>query len=271
MDISPPLLSYMTQNYWSCPSSDSEFYNISSPEAVSPISYMDFSPSAQPQNGSSPPHSQRPGGGKAPASLREEGGRSRVGTRRMRSKNPSKQRQSASEKEKLRMRDLTKALHHLRTYLPPTVAPVGQTLTKIETLRLTIRYISYLSAQLGLSEESLYQRKDMRTSRDQESPQNQTEGFCCYNSPPAYWGFRDELTTHQELHQSTFRPEHVSRKTEINLNQVCMNVETPAYDDSLNSSLESLLEYPSYANTALTYQNYGKAVHCPSIAPEFWG
>lgn len=242
MDISPPLLNYMTQNYWSCPSSDSEFYTISSPEAVSPISR------------SSPPHSQHPGGGKATASLREEGGRSRVGTRRMRSKNPSKQRQSASEKEKLRMRDLTKALHHLRTYLPPTVAPVGQTLTKIETLRLTIRYISYLSAQLGLGEESLYQMKDMRTSRDQESPQNQTEGICCYNSPTSYWGFRDELPIHQELHQSTFRPEHVSRKTETNLNQVCMNVETQTYDNSLNSSLESLLEYPSYANTALTYQ-----------------
>lgn len=58
------------------------------------------------------------------------------------------------------MRDLTKALHHLRSYLPPSVAPVGQTLTKIETLRLTIRYISYLSAQLGLSEEVLFQRRE---------------------------------------------------------------------------------------------------------------
>uniref|UniRef100_W5NB29 Mesoderm posterior aa n=1 Tax=Lepisosteus oculatus TaxID=7918 RepID=W5NB29_LEPOC len=78
--------------------------------------------------------------------------------RRSRSKYPGKKRQSASEKEKLRMRDLTKALHNLRTYLPPSVAPAGQTLTKIETLRLTIRYISHLSAQLGLSEEALAQR-----------------------------------------------------------------------------------------------------------------
>lgn len=53
------------------------------------------------------------------------------------------------------MRDLTKAMHHLRTYLPSSVAPAGQTLTKIETLRLAIRYISYLSAQLGISEEAL--------------------------------------------------------------------------------------------------------------------
>uniref|UniRef100_A0A3B5A638 Mesoderm posterior aa n=1 Tax=Stegastes partitus TaxID=144197 RepID=A0A3B5A638_9TELE len=76
-----------------------------------------------------------------------------------RSRYPGKKRQTASEREKLRMRDLTKALHHLRSYLPPSVAPAAQTLTKIETLRLTIRYISYLSAQLGLSEEVLEQRR----------------------------------------------------------------------------------------------------------------
>ncbi|XP_026100629.1 mesoderm posterior protein 1-like [Carassius auratus] len=74
-------------------------------------------------------------------------------TGRPRSKFPGVKRQTASEREKLRMRDLTKALHHLRTYLPPSVAPVGKTLTKIETLRLTIQYISCLSAQLELSED----------------------------------------------------------------------------------------------------------------------
>ncbi|XP_026786706.3 mesoderm posterior aa [Pangasianodon hypophthalmus] len=78
-------------------------------------------------------------------------------TGRPRSKFPGLKRQSASEREKLRMRDLTKALHHLRTYLPPSVAPSGQTLTKIETLRLTIRYISYLSAQLELGQEEAAQ------------------------------------------------------------------------------------------------------------------
>uniref|UniRef100_A0A8B9RH47 BHLH domain-containing protein n=1 Tax=Astyanax mexicanus TaxID=7994 RepID=A0A8B9RH47_ASTMX len=74
--------------------------------------------------------------------------------KRTRSKNPGKKRQSASEREKLRMRDLTKALHHLRTFLPPSVAPAGQTLTKIDTLRLTIRYISYLSSQLAPEDPS---------------------------------------------------------------------------------------------------------------------
>lgn len=80
-------------------------------------------------------------------------------TRRSRSRYPGKKRQTASEREKLRMRDLTKALHHLRTYLPPSVAPAGQTLTKIETLRLTIRYVAHLSAQLGLTQEVLEQRR----------------------------------------------------------------------------------------------------------------
>ncbi|XP_034536206.1 mesoderm posterior aa [Notolabrus celidotus] len=79
--------------------------------------------------------------------------------KKSRSRYPGKTRQTASEREKLRMRDLTKAMHHLRNYLPASVAPAGQTLTKIDTLRLTIRYISYLSAQLGLSEEVLEQRR----------------------------------------------------------------------------------------------------------------
>ncbi|KAF7645196.1 hypothetical protein LDENG_00208550 [Lucifuga dentata] len=89
-------------------------------------------------------------------------------TGKSRSRYPGKKRQTASEREKLRMRDLTKALNHLRTYLPPSVAPAGQTLTKIETLRLTIHYISYLSAQLGLSKEVLEQS---RSSGFVEQPQ----------------------------------------------------------------------------------------------------
>uniref|UniRef100_A0A3P9LAT4 Mesoderm posterior aa n=1 Tax=Oryzias latipes TaxID=8090 RepID=A0A3P9LAT4_ORYLA len=85
--------------------------------------------------------------------------------KKSRSRYLGKKRQTASEREKLRMRDLTKALHHLRTYLPPSVAPAGQTLTKIETLRLTIRYISYLSAKLGLSEEVLEQRRSLEPTQ----------------------------------------------------------------------------------------------------------
>ncbi|MBN3273194.1 MESP2 protein, partial [Polyodon spathula] len=98
--------------------------------------------------------------------------------RRTRSKYPGKKRQSASDREKLRMRDLTKALHHLRTYLPPSVAPVGQTLTKIQTLRLTIRYISHLSEQLELSEEASSQRRGADVTRCPALP----EELLCYKS-----------------------------------------------------------------------------------------
>ncbi|XP_072202068.1 uncharacterized protein [Excalfactoria chinensis] len=68
-------------------------------------------------------------------------------------------RQSASEREKLRMRRLAQAMHRLRHYLPPALAPAGQNLTKIETLRLATRYIAHLSALLGLSEEVLLLRR----------------------------------------------------------------------------------------------------------------
>ncbi|XP_064013147.1 mesoderm posterior protein 1-like [Pogoniulus pusillus] len=72
---------------------------------------------------------------------------------------PGGPRQSASEREKLRMRRLAQALLQLRHYLPPTLAPAGQSLTKIETLRLATRYIAHLSALLGLSEEVLARRR----------------------------------------------------------------------------------------------------------------
>lgn len=82
---------------------------------------------------------------------------------RARSRPAGGQRQSASEREKLRMRTLARALHELRRFLPPSVAPAGQSLTKIETLRLAIRYIGHLSAVLGLSEDSLQRRRRQRS------------------------------------------------------------------------------------------------------------
>ncbi|XP_077444067.1 mesoderm posterior protein 1-like [Stigmatopora argus] len=114
--------------------SDSDLSGVSSPETLSP----DSSPPSLLL-----PKPAKPGYASGHAAAASRGKPGRVARVR------SKQRESASEKEKLRMRDLTKALHHLRSYLPPSVAPTGQTLTKIETLRLAIRYISFLSAQLG--------------------------------------------------------------------------------------------------------------------------
>lgn len=148
--------------------SDSDISGMSSPETLSPVPSMDssLSPSYQQLPESTPPKATRTFKS-SPCSLSRRGRRASKPTRIR-----SKQRESASEKEKLRMRDLTKALHHLRSYLPPSVVPAGQNLTKIETLRLTIRYISHLSAQLGLNEEVLFQRREQRhaSAADSSSP-----------------------------------------------------------------------------------------------------
>nr|XP_045002505.1 mesoderm posterior protein 1 [Jaculus jaculus] len=100
--------------------------------------------------GSPVPSDARPARRSGPSSGRRGARGSRLG---------GGQRQSASEREKLRMRTLARALHELRRFLPPSVAPAGQSLTKIETLRLAIRYIGHLSAVLGLSEDSLQRRR----------------------------------------------------------------------------------------------------------------
>ncbi|NP_001128698.1 mesoderm posterior homolog B L homeolog [Xenopus laevis] len=92
---------------------------------------------------------------------------------------PYSQRQSASEREKLRMRNLSKALQNLRRYLPPSVAPIDKTLTKIETLQLTMSYISHLSAQLGLTEEILTQRRLAEIQRTNICPSGLS---CCMDS-----------------------------------------------------------------------------------------
>lgn len=130
-------------------SSDSEIYNVSSPDSPS------------------------------------EG---RPKPRRMRCKNPSKQRRNASEKEKLRMRDLTKALHNLRMFLPSFVAPAGQTLTKIETLRLAIRYISYLSSQLDLH-MSCCHNAELRPPHHGSTSHSQPETFLFPQDKPPHSPF----------------------------------------------------------------------------------
>ncbi|XP_006885283.1 PREDICTED: mesoderm posterior protein 2 [Elephantulus edwardii] len=115
--------------------------------------------------------------------------------RRARSGPPGGQRQSASEREKLRMRTLARALQELRRFLPPSMAPAGQSLTKIETLRLAIRYISHLSAVLGLSEDSLQRRRRRLSSTSRGCPLCPDDGgpaqAQCIGSPAgaaAFWG-----------------------------------------------------------------------------------
>ncbi|XP_036400188.1 mesoderm posterior protein 2-like [Megalops cyprinoides] len=247
MDISAPCLSYTAQYQWNSHSSDSEFTSMSSPEAVSPASPVGY--------GYIPPYQPC-------ATL--SGGK----VRRNRSKNPSKQRQSASEKEKLRMRDLTKALHHLRTYLPPSVAPVGQTLTKIETLRLTIRYIAHLSAQLGLSEEALSRRAKADTSRQQNSLEIQ--GCFQYSSAPELWGQGQSHNQHMGQYESLWTPVCPKQSAGVEHNQFNAALELSAQDSVFNSSMDSFLQSPKYAETAHSCQMYSQDLPCQMVSAEFW-
>ncbi|XP_059680131.1 mesoderm posterior protein 2-like [Gavia stellata] len=132
------------------------------------------------------------------------------------SRGPGGPRQSASEREKLRMRRLAQALLRLRHYLPPALAPAGQSLTKIETLRLAIRYIAHLSALLGLSEEVLARRRGVAPQHCPLCPQGLG---CCQPldprlhspapapqeaSPPSTvgWGSPPVVGTPPELHRA---------------------------------------------------------------------
>lgn len=224
---------------WSSPSSDSELYSISSPETVSPAPSMDLncSPSYQPKptklHKATSRLTKTPG---SPSGLVKR-------TRRSRLKNPSEQRQNASEKEKLRMRDLTKALHHLRTYLPPSVAPVGQTLTKIETLRLTIHYISYLSSQLGLSEEYLSQKKQM-SNGDGWRTSSEILGYFQCKSASTEWEEGQGYGDYAEQHQTASSSEYSEQG--MDMNQYSTHLSEPLVDQI--SSLESnMLQQQQYA------------------------
>ncbi|KAL2093493.1 hypothetical protein ACEWY4_010805 [Coilia grayii] len=211
---------------WSYWTSDPEFSNISSPEMASPSSFcslMDMSPhrstmttstsdcvQAKQEQRSSP--STPSSSSSSSSSSCEESGRSCTGgqkdKRLSRTKYPGRKRQSASEREKLRMRDLTKALHHLRNYLPPSVAPEGQTLTKIQTLRLAIRYIAHLSAQLqqdcpAVTAVKMEQAADTCWDRPQPHsqhgcPQNGPAALvhCLQYQPSSHWSHHKEPYTH---------------------------------------------------------------------------
>lgn len=218
-------LSHHPHSRWSSPSSDSELYSVSSPETVSPAPSMDLncSPSYHPKL--TRPQKATSKMTKMPGS---HSGLARR-TRRSRLKNPSEQRQNASEKEKLRMRDLTKALHHLRTYLPPSVAPVGQTLTKIETLRLTIRYISYLSAQLGLSEEYLSQRKQM-SNGDEWKTSPEILGYFQCRSTSTEWGEGHGYGDYGEQNQTETSLEYSEQG--VDMSQYSTQLSEPMIDQS---------------------------------------
>ncbi|KAM9366668.1 uncharacterized protein ABDE67_002446 [Symphorus nematophorus] len=240
MDTSsvPQLLNYGLQYQW-C--SDSDLSSISSPETLSPVPSMDssLSPSYQ-QRPQSTPKAAKTGYTQtlksSPCSL---SGRGRKSGRAPRIR--SKQRESASEKEKLRMRDLTKALHHLRSYLPPSVAPAGQTLTKIETLRLTIRYISYLSAQLGLSEEVLFQRREHGDTSASDTSSPDILGYFQHGS----MGGQEAQIQNQscQLNQGFYSTQCHSQNTMLHSGSCSLGVgqyiEAPQRDMSMDTILQS--------------------------------
>ncbi|KAJ1180015.1 hypothetical protein NDU88_005243 [Pleurodeles waltl] len=157
-----PQLSYPDSEGYSSlsPASSTDSYGLSPP-------YVQFTFPTEVYGGFCQPAPDMPRCGLRPPQLpKDRKGKSRVA---------GSQRYSASEREKMRMRNLSKALQGLRRYLPPSVAPAGKSLTKIETLQLTIRYISHLSELLGLSEEDLAQRKQAQVRRCNLCP----EGLGC--------------------------------------------------------------------------------------------
>ncbi|XP_043099087.1 mesoderm posterior ba [Puntigrus tetrazona] len=242
------------QNQWSCSSSESEFYSVSSPDTVSP------DPSAD--RGFSPSRRARPARSE---SVEPVGAVKKK--RRLRLKNPSEQRQNASEKEKLRMRDLTKALHHLRTYLPPSVAPVGQTLTKIETLRLTIRYISFLSAQLGLSEEELNHRKNGNPGGCSYSPE--IVGYFQYRSMAGDWVERGHGYGH---HDGRFegRSGHTGQCEEISVDQYGASTQQLSTEQNFSANVDGFLQTQQCAQTSQTYQAYGRNFGYHLVPQAYW-
>nr|XP_023671160.1 mesoderm posterior protein 1-like [Paramormyrops kingsleyae] len=259
---SPSQIGYSTQDQWFWPSSDSEFYSTTSPEAVSPDCCLEVSFTGSP-TGYQLACSPEPTTPKFPAPSRLSGpARRKAG--RTRCRNPSKQRQSASEKEKLRMRDLTKALHHLRTYLPPSEAPAGQTLTKIETLRLAIRYINHLSAQLGHTEENLHSRqKDLAALECRHAPDLMM--LCQSSSLGGHWGHSEE--DHVGQYHS---PVLASPAAEMEPDQLSGSLELTVQEDIFNSSLESLLESPEYRHSTQDYQIYNRDFGCQRFHQELW-
>ncbi|GLD55558.1 mesoderm posterior protein 2-like protein [Lates japonicus] len=257
MDTSSvPLLNYGLQYQW-C--SDSDLSSISSPETLSPVHSMDssLSPSYQ-QPPQSTPKAAKTGYSQSfkssPCSLSGRGRKSGRATRIR-----SKQRESASEKEKLRMRDLTKALHHLRSYLPPSVAPAGQTLTKIETLRLTIRYISYLSAQLGLSEEVLFQRREQGDTSASDASSPDILSYFQHGS----MGGQETQFQSQNLNQSLYTAQCHSQDTMLHSGSCSFGVDqyNKQYSDAPQGdiSMDTILQSPP------TTQPSCQVTPCPGV------
>ncbi|XP_051471950.1 mesogenin-1 [Apus apus] len=139
---------------WKSPAGPFELHPVASPQSLSPTpSFESYTSSPCPAAAETPYGS---GGGSLvgyslvdfPPAYLPNPGQARLpkGTKVRMS---AQRRRKASEREKLRMRTLADALHTLRNYLPPVYSQRGQPLTKIQTLKYTIKYISELTELLN--------------------------------------------------------------------------------------------------------------------------
>ncbi|NXB71991.1 MSGN1 protein, partial [Donacobius atricapilla] len=133
---------------WKSPAGSFELHPASPPHSLSPTpSFGSYSSSPCPA-AAEPPYGS--GGGLAPfpAAYLPGPGQARL-PKGAKVRMSAQRRRKASEREKLRMRTLADALHTLRNYLPPVYSQRGQPLTKIQTLKYTIKYISELTELLN--------------------------------------------------------------------------------------------------------------------------
>ncbi|NWZ98513.1 MSGN1 protein, partial [Nesospiza acunhae] len=141
---------------WKSSAGPFELHPISPPHSLSPTpSFESYSSSPCPAAAETPYSGAGGGSGLAgyglvefPAAYLPSPGQARLpkGTKVRMS---AQRRRKASEREKLRMRTLADALHTLRNYLPPIYSQRGQPLTKIQTLKYTIKYIGELTELLN--------------------------------------------------------------------------------------------------------------------------
>ncbi|CAJ0938632.1 unnamed protein product [Ranitomeya imitator] len=182
--------------------------------------------------------------------------KSTMTSKRTRCKMIGPQRQNASEREKLRMRNLSKALHNLRRYLPPSVVPAGRNLTKIETLRLTISYISHLSQILGLNEETMGQKRETQPDTNATYPKI-PEGYqevTCRHYQQIQQPLQSPVCNELSYQCNNFRissTQYNTRQQEEQLMSSSVNQRRniPAIDCSLTSPYTSRLTHTVYQVT----------------------